>query len=104
MPNNGDRWCFVGSGGGKANKVFRLFDIVEERKRNAGGGVLAVRGNMDKQNAAVMRLMKPSFGIIVEICLALVNAHRPSGGNTGRAQFFKLESLILAQNERWRQA
>jgi hypothetical protein len=27
-----------------------------------------------------------------------------SGGNTGGAQFFKLESLILAQNERWRQA
>jgi hypothetical protein len=56
------------------------------------------------QNAKVMRLMKPSFDVIVEICLALVNAHRPSGGNTGRAQFFKLESLILAQNERWRQA
>jgi hypothetical protein len=36
-------------GGGKANKVFRLFDIVEERKRNAGGGVLAVRGNMDNR-------------------------------------------------------
>jgi hypothetical protein len=48
---------------GRLNKVFRLFDIVEERKRNAGGGVLAVRGNMDKQNAAVMRYMKPSFGI-----------------------------------------
>ena len=27
---------------GRLNKVFRLFDIVEERKRNAGGGVLAV--------------------------------------------------------------
>lgn len=27
---------------------FRLFDIVEERKRNAGGGVLAVRGNTDE--------------------------------------------------------
>jgi hypothetical protein len=51
-----------------------------------------------------MRFMKPSFDVIVEICLVLVNAHRPSGGNTGRAQFFKLESLILAQNERWRQA
>jgi hypothetical protein len=48
VPNKGDRWCFVGSGGGKANKVFRLFDIVDERKRNAGGGVLAVRGNTDK--------------------------------------------------------
>jgi hypothetical protein len=68
---------------GRLTKSSRLFDIVEERKRNAGGGVLAVRGNMDKQNAAVMRLMKPSFGIIAEICLALVNAHRPSGGNTG---------------------
>jgi hypothetical protein len=64
------RCQIIGNGGilsalevGRLNKVFRLFDIVEERKRNAGGGVLAVRGNMDKQNAAVMRYMKPSFGI-----------------------------------------
>jgi hypothetical protein len=64
------RCQIIGTGGvlsalevGRLNKVFRLFDIVEERKRNAGGGVLAVRGNMDKQNAAVMRYMKPSFGI-----------------------------------------
>jgi hypothetical protein len=27
---------------------FRLFDIVEERKRDAGGGVLAVRGDTDE--------------------------------------------------------
>jgi hypothetical protein len=56
------------------------------------------------QNAEVMRLNEAKLRRIVEIRLALVNAHRPSGGNTGGAQFFKLESLILAQNERWRQA
>jgi hypothetical protein len=95
---------FRRSRSGRVERLSGLFDIVEERKRNAGGGVLAVRGNTDTKNAEVMRFMKPSFDVIVEICLALVNAHRPSGGNTGRAQFFKLESLILAQNERWRQA
>jgi hypothetical protein len=47
VPIKWDRWDFVGSGCGMANKAFRLFDIVDERKRNAGGGVLAVRGNTD---------------------------------------------------------
>jgi hypothetical protein len=48
VPNKGTGGVFVGFGGGRANKAFRLFDIVDERKRNAGGGVLAVRGNTDK--------------------------------------------------------
>jgi hypothetical protein len=33
---------------GRLTKSFGLFDIVDERKRNAGGGVLAVHGNMDE--------------------------------------------------------
>jgi hypothetical protein len=56
VPNSRDRWCFVALEAGRP-KGFRLFDIVEERKRNAGGGVLAVRGNTDVKNAEVMRFM-----------------------------------------------
>jgi len=56
VPNSRDRWCFVALEAGRP-KGFRLFDIVEERKRNVGGGVLAVRGNTDVKNAEVMRFM-----------------------------------------------
>jgi hypothetical protein len=75
-----------------------------ERKRNAGGGVLAVRGNTDTRErcshafyeAKLRRKSKYAW-------LSSMRIDRPVA-TPDRAQFFKLESLILAQNERWRQA
>ena len=91
------------------NKPFPLIDIVEERKRNAGGACSSGSGAIpDDRNNGHLRYMKSqSFDGNVEDTWLLVKMYAMRSMLTDEsllASCFKLESLILAQNERWRQA
>jgi hypothetical protein len=86
-----------------------LFDIVDERKRNAGGGVLAVGAS----NCADTETKSNAFEKPMKLWsqeqsrMATRQCSQTTigcGASIPQPSCFKLESLILAQNERWRQA
>ena len=94
----------------------RLFDIVIRRKGNAGGGVLASRllrsrrrdsdGRLRFQaNRRVARGSLTGFASR-HVCWELVKRSDPLDDSTKdmSESNSKPKSLILAQNERWRQA
>ncbi len=89
-----------------------LFEIVEERKRNAGGSVLAkqdAKARVSDSQGLIRSSDRPIDTRLPVNCAATVHMlhsarSAPQGKGMSRAQGFKLESLILAQNERWRQA
>jgi hypothetical protein len=98
-----------------------FFDIVDGRKRSAGGGVLRFGcfrhwlsgwcwGAFGRRNAGCV-LREPRFRRKPDAAATRQYSDRPVadrfrliGHWEVKAQCFKLESLILAQNERWRQA
>ena len=95
----------------------RLFDIVIRRKGNAGGGVLASRLLRSRRRDSDGRLrfhkpigvlrVDPSKGFASRhACWELVKTQRLLGDSTEdmSESNSKPKSLILAQNERWRQA
>ena len=103
--------------------ALQLFDKVEREKRNAGGGVLAVRVPCS-HGARMLRDFRPNpafrsidslmrgesraFGETLGPVLGRLSTQRPLKVHSfriySRIQLIKPESLILAQNERWRQA
>jgi hypothetical protein len=87
-----------------------LFDIVEERKRNAGGACPGGScGNArTSETTDVLRFEKAKASMETSKAhgFSSMFAKRPipEGSSADPESCFKLESLILAQNERWRQA
>ena len=96
----------------------RLFDIVIRRKGNADGGVLACRPSQERagdETLTVLRFHKP-IGVLRAILKRIASLSCLLGTRQNAATPWtipsrdmsesnsQLKSLILAQNERWRQA
>ena len=111
LPERGTGGFFVGCMDRKLNASL-LFDIVDERKRNAGG--VCPGGSRGQPRGQPKH---SSYAFILREVNALVETPERmisrqfstqcdhfSGEFIHQKSCFKLESLILAQNERWRQA
>jgi hypothetical protein len=96
----------------------RLFDIVIRRKGNADGGVLACRLSQERagdETLTVLRFHKP-IGVLRALLSEELRRFMFVGNSSKRSDPLddsiqghvriesQLKSLILAQNERWRQA